>query len=416
MKYFATALALTLSFGCSTVALASSFDDFQLNTESSGRFGIDTHTGYIGAYQMGDAALQTVGYQDSHGNWTGKNGATSKAAYLACNACQTDSAISYDKAVWSSLQSNGTANLVGTTKNGVVMNESSIEECGYVLGPGGCHEYLTSDGNYSAGLQRSLEKNPTIDSIMAKASQVDASAVTGKFTSVDNAAAAAKAGGTISGGSAAAQIATFCAKEVQELMAQAGEQEVSRRTALANSGKTGYTLMDGNGILDDAGVDGTGRGGILSASALKQYGYEARTCMQNALDSISGVSSFFNKPDIAGLINQAINQACGMATSQLQNFASPLYNKVSELNNYAYVGGGGYMPGMQLGSLNVGTGGGGTTGCSNGVCQFSLSSLVNNDSSWYKGSDSQESSDGSTSGSDLTPSTSVNIFGIEGSQ
>lgn len=416
MKLRTAFLAISLSVGCSEIALAGSFDDFQLQTESSGRFGINTGTGYIGAYQMGNAALQTTGYKDSRGNWTGKNGATSQAAYLSCNACQTDSAISYDRHVWSALQSNGAANLVGTNKNGVVMNESSIEECGYVLGPGGCHEYLTSSpGSYSPGLQRALAKNPTIDSIMAKASQVDASGVTGHFTKVDNAAAAAAAkDGAISGGAAAAQIATFCAKEVQELMAQAGEQEVARRTALANSGKTGYTLMDGNGILEDAGVDGKGKGGILSKNALKQYGYEARTCLQNALDSISGVGSFFNKPDIASLVNQAINQACGMAMSQMQNFASPLYNKVSELNNYAYVGGGGYMPGMQLGSLSVGSGGGGTNGCSNGTCQFSLGSLINNDSSWYKGGDSGGNASGfGASPDDVEPANSVNIFGNE---
>ena len=406
------------SVGSARVACAGSFTDFQAQTESSGRFGLNTGSGYLGAYQMSKGALIDTGYMTSDGGWTGKNGASSQDAYLSCNSCQTDSAESYDRQVWSQLSSNGTSNLVGTTKNGVTMNESSILECGYVLGAGNCHEYLTSNGNYSSQLQQALNGNPTIDNIMAKASAADTSAITGKNTAVDN-SAMANGSGTISGGSAAAQMMTYCAKEVQQLMAQAGQQEVNRRTALANSGGTGYTLMDGNGILDDAGPNGTGRGGILSPNALKQYGYEARTCLQNALDSITGIGSFFEKPDLSSLISQVINQACSQVTSQLQSFASPLYNKIGELNSDAYIGGGGWFPGMQLGTLNVGSGYSGSNGCSNGACQFSFSSLLNNDPSWYKtgGSGFSSGMQGySNPASALKTNSTVNIFGVEGGE
>jgi hypothetical protein len=59
--------------------------------ESSGRYDVENPWGYLGKYQMGEAALIDAGYylqdgtaqNDWRGEWTGKDGVWSKEDFLS---------------------------------------------------------------------------------------------------------------------------------------------------------------------------------------------------------------------------------------------------------------------------------------------------------------------------------------------
>jgi len=388
-KLALSAFCVTLSASPAVAALSgldsgsilSGIQTKETGGEGSDAWSTNTGNGAYGAFQQRKPALVDIGYMNKDGSWNAQaSGVASLQDYLNCSTCQIKGETSYLQKNWSYLQSSGATDYIGKTDSqGLVYNESALLECASYFGASGCKSYIS--GNYTDAVKAAMAANPHIEADIAAASETNSSAITGGNTQVNNSALAQ--GGTVSANAAAAEMMTYCAKEIQQLMQQAGEQEVDRQTALASSKEFGYTLMDGNGILDDAGANGTGGKGFGGLSTL---GYSVRSCLDNLLSSISGIGAFFQKPDLSGLLSQAINQACSMAQSQLSNTMQPLYNKVSELNNDAYVGGGGWMPGMQLGSAYISQGGSTTTGCSGGTCSVSvasLGSLLNNDSSWY---------------------------------
>lgn len=377
------------------------------NSESGGYsnpWGVNTGNGHYGAFQQGNQALQQIGYENSDGSWNAaKSGAASLNDYLQCSSCQIKGEESYLASNWSQAEANGlVANDLGKTgADGNVYNESAILECTNYFGATGCKNYI--EGNYTSGVKSAMANNPHIAADIAKASATDSSAITGSNTVVDNSANAA--GGTVSAATATAQMMTYCAKEVQELMNAAGAQEVDRQTQLAGSKDFGYTLMDGNGIADDANAGSGGFSGLSSA------GFAAKSCLSNLLSQVSGLSMFFTKPDLSSLMSQAINAACSAVQTGLSDAMSPLYEKVADLSNMGYVGGGGFMPGMQLFSASLGQGGSGglvtvnSSGSSSSYGNFQ--SLMNGDSSWYMNS----SGDGSDKVYDYSASSSSVLGG-----
>lgn len=48
---------------------------------------------------------------------------------------------------------------------------------------------------------------------------------------------------------------------------------------------------------------------------------------------------------------------CSRVQSQFSELLQPAYNLVSDVDSDSYIGGGGYLPGMQIGYVNMGTGG-----------------------------------------------------------
>lgn len=420
-KTFFVSLVATLSVGVSSVAFATPAGITpgtilaSIQSSESGGYGDDpwgaTNQSHYGAFQQGDQALQQIGYENSDGTWNATaSGAASLSDYLQCSSCQIKGEEAYLSSNWSYAESNGIVSdyLGKTGADGNVYNESAILECTNYFGPTGCKNYIS--GNYTSGVQAAMAANPHIAADIAKASETDSSAITGGNTQVDNSANAA--GGTVSAATATAQMMTYCAKEVQELMNAAGAQEVDRQTQLAGSKDFGYTLMDGNGIADDANSGGF--------DGLSQVGYAAKSCLSNLLSQISGLSMFFTKPDLSSLLSQAINAACSAVQSNLSQTMSPLYEKVGDLNNMGYVGGGGFMPGMQLFNASLSQGGsGGLVNINNGGSTSSygsanFQSLMNGDSSWYMSS-SGDGSDkvydyGSSSSSSLGTGSGLNPF------
>ena len=60
--------------------------------------------GYAGLYQMGSLALQDAGYKNASGGWTGKDGITSQAGYLADAQAQTNAVTAYYAKAWNTIK------------------------------------------------------------------------------------------------------------------------------------------------------------------------------------------------------------------------------------------------------------------------------------------------------------------------
>ncbi len=399
----ASSIALATPAGITPGTIVASIQNSESGGYGDNPWGANTGNQHYGAFQQGHRALHQIGYENSDGSWNAaKSGASSLNEYLTCSSCQIKGEESYLADNWRQAQSNGLVKsyLGQTGADGNVYNESAILECTNYFGASGCKNYIA--GNYDK-VSQAMANNPHIAADIAKASATDSSAITGGNTQVDNSANAA--GGTVSAATATAQMMTYCAKEVQELMNAAGAQEVDRQTQLAGSKDFGFTLMDGNGIADDAN---SGDGGF---DGLSRVGYAAKSCLSNLLSQVSGLSMFFTKPDLSSLLSQAVNAACSAMQSQLSQTMSPLYEKVGDLNNMGYVGGGGFMPGMQLFNANMGQGGSGSLiNINNGGKTTSIGnfqSLMNGDSSWYMNS----SGDGSDKVYDYSSSSSSVLGG-----
>lgn len=121
--------------------------------ESTSNYGAVNQLGYIGKYQFGNAALHDIGYTkstsynngvlDTDANWTGKNGASSKAAFLASPSAQEAAMDANLKKNYSTLLSKGT----------ITKSSSKEEVAGYLtaahlVGAGGANQL--KNGNNSS--------------------------------------------------------------------------------------------------------------------------------------------------------------------------------------------------------------------------------------------------------------------------
>lgn len=112
-------------------------------------------THYIGLFQMGEAALQDVGVykgdgtktNDWLGGWTGKYGASSKAAFLADPNAQIQAETAYLNRVWNSyLAPYGAGNYLGKTINGILITQSGLVAASHLVGAGKVKTWLSSNG------------------------------------------------------------------------------------------------------------------------------------------------------------------------------------------------------------------------------------------------------------------------------
>lgn len=92
--------------------------------------------GYAGLYQMGSLALQDAGYKNASGGWTGKDGITSQAGYLADAQAQTNAVTAYYAKAWNTIKYFGLDSYVGQTVNGVQITESGLLAGYHLLGIG----------------------------------------------------------------------------------------------------------------------------------------------------------------------------------------------------------------------------------------------------------------------------------------
>lgn len=401
-------ILLFLFVGLITTSIASAKDYFDIvgQMESNGNYATNTGNGAYGKYQFRKQTLTDLGYM-KNGQWTGKNGLTSMDSFLSCSTCQDKAALEYGKSSWNTLNSNQTVNnyLGKTTSSGVVLNESALLECAHYFGPTGCKTYL--DGCNTTSCQAALAKNPHIENNMAKASEGDSSAITGGTNLVvDNSALAA--GGKMSSSVALGQIASYCAKEVQALLNTAGEQAINNQVTLAGNSETGYTLMNGQGLLDDALKNGGGIGNLggnddnnvssLLGGTLSNAGYRTASCLDNMMNSITSIGGVFSNIDLNSVLSQLQNQACSKMQNQFSSIVQPIQSEISNLNGNLQVGGGGFLPGMQIGSVGLSNSGSGNT----------FRSLLENNSDWYK---NNANSLGNDLNFKVSPNSGANLFG-----
>ncbi len=119
-------------------------------TESAGTGGYTAvnQFGYQGKYQLGSAALQDLGYvkpgtaqtpeaMSNPNNWTGKNGVTSSAAFLAAPAVQEQVMYDYTKNNYARLQKSGT--IAADTPTDEI---AGLLSASHLVGPGSVNTWV----------------------------------------------------------------------------------------------------------------------------------------------------------------------------------------------------------------------------------------------------------------------------------
>lgn len=107
------------------------------------RHGLTAQNGsHIGLFQMGTAALIDAGYLTRDGRWTGKNGAISRAAFLASPQIQTQAIHDYNQLQWAWIQRNGLDRYIGQTVDGVPVTASGLLGGAHLVGRAGLACYL----------------------------------------------------------------------------------------------------------------------------------------------------------------------------------------------------------------------------------------------------------------------------------
>ncbi len=112
--------------------------------------------GFLGKYQMGEAALIDAGYyqkdgtkiNDFSGAWTGKNGINSKEDFLNNPQAQEDAIRSYNQRQWQTIRANDLDLYVGLTIGGVEITESGLLAGAHLLGVGNLKRFLESNGQF----------------------------------------------------------------------------------------------------------------------------------------------------------------------------------------------------------------------------------------------------------------------------
>lgn len=111
--------------------------------ESGGKYDTTNQFGYQGKYQMGSLALQDLGYVrkgtpqtpealNNPNNWTGKDGITSSADFLASPSIQENAMYDYTKRNYAALQKNGL--VTADTPNDVT---AGLLQASHLVGVGG---------------------------------------------------------------------------------------------------------------------------------------------------------------------------------------------------------------------------------------------------------------------------------------
>jgi hypothetical protein len=103
-------------------------------------------SGYMGLFQMGCRSLIDTGYMNNNCQWTGQNGITSQAAFLANPNVQTAAINQYNQLQWGYIQRLGLSQYIGQTINGVAITQSGLIAGAHLVGVGGLQNWLRSGG------------------------------------------------------------------------------------------------------------------------------------------------------------------------------------------------------------------------------------------------------------------------------
>jgi hypothetical protein len=110
--------------------------------------------GYVGLFQMGEAALIDAGFyrpdgtgrNDWRGTWTGAGGVTSLQAFKDSPAAQVAAVTAYHQRLWATIQALGLDRYVGQTVGGVQMTRSGMIAAAHLVGAGNLATFLRSGG------------------------------------------------------------------------------------------------------------------------------------------------------------------------------------------------------------------------------------------------------------------------------
>lgn len=152
--------------------------------ESGGNYKAFNKYGYVGKYQMGEAALVDAGFynkaskrynNDWSGTFTGKDGVYSIQDFLNNTQAQENAQIIFKKKQWGYLKAVGADKYVGKTINGYQITPSGLLAGAHLKGAGSVITYLKSGGT-------NIGKDAfgtSVESYMKKFAGYDVSAITG---------------------------------------------------------------------------------------------------------------------------------------------------------------------------------------------------------------------------------------------
>lgn len=139
------------------MAAAGTYADFlKAVAQRESSMNPDAHNpyGYVGLFQMGEAAMIDAGYykkdgsgkNDWTGAWTGKNGVTSLDAFKNDPQAQIAAITDYHQKVWGYVKGMGLDQYVGQTVGGVLITESGLIAGSHLVGAGNMAKFLRSGG------------------------------------------------------------------------------------------------------------------------------------------------------------------------------------------------------------------------------------------------------------------------------
>jgi hypothetical protein len=156
--------------------------------ESGGNQRIVNSSGYMGSYQMGEAALIQGGYASRNGNaydnkniaWTGKDGINSTEDFLSNQGAQTNAFNANLSNNWKTANRLNLTQYVGRDVGGTTLTESGILG-GMHLKPAAVKAYFDNGGCISGKGSATNDGNGTcVGEYMKKFSGYDVSSITGK--------------------------------------------------------------------------------------------------------------------------------------------------------------------------------------------------------------------------------------------
>lgn len=152
--------------------------------ESGGNYSSVNKYGYVGKYQMGEAAMIDAGYykkpsgrynNDWSGQFTGKDGVYCVQDFLKNKQAQENAQKAFKQAQWNQLKAIGADKYIGKEINGVKVTQSGLLAAAHLKGPRAVKEYLQSDG-------KNIPKDAfgtSVENYMKKFEGYDVSSVTG---------------------------------------------------------------------------------------------------------------------------------------------------------------------------------------------------------------------------------------------
>jgi integrating conjugative element protein (TIGR03758 family) len=111
--------------------------------------------GYIGLFQMGEAALQDAGYyqgdltrkNDWSGAWTGRDGIGSLAEFFARPDAQVQAIVAYHNTLVAQIKKSGLDHAIGKTIGGVEITLSGLVAGAHLVGMGNLKTFINSSGS-----------------------------------------------------------------------------------------------------------------------------------------------------------------------------------------------------------------------------------------------------------------------------